>query len=127
MFQIKGLDHIVIKTNRLAEMLTFYCEILNCQVEHRQLDIGLTQLRAGINMIDLLEVDNLPADHVDNIEHFCLQIHPFSFEELSQYFAEKGIEIYRYGHRMGAQGMGDSFYLKDPQGNELELKEYAIA
>ena len=124
MFKVMGLDHIVLKTDKINTMLEFYCQILGCQIEKTQPDFRLTQLRAGINMLDIIEVDDAPAGNQHNLDHFCLQINPFDYENLKQYFDSKGINIYRYGKRIGAQGIGYSFYLKDPQGNELELKEY---
>lgn len=119
-----GIDHIVLKTNNIDKMLQFYCEVLGCEIEKKQPEYKLTQLRAGINMIDIIEVDNTIANDQHNIDHFCLQISPFNYEQLKEYLESKGYDVYRYGKRLGAQGMGYSFYLKDPQGNEIELKEY---
>ena len=52
--------------------------------------------------------------------------YPKGIEKMKQYFESKDVNIYRYGKRLGAQGMGYSIYLKDPQGNEIELKEYIL-
>lgn len=124
MFKVKGVDHIVLRTDCLQKMLGFYRDLLGCQVVKEQPDFHLTQLDAGRSMIDLVEVVHRPLDHEHNVEHFCLQIDPFDYDSLKALFDEQGIEIYRYGERNGAQGLGYSFYLKDPQGNELELKAY---
>ncbi|TCG02698.1 VOC family virulence protein, partial [Paraburkholderia steynii] len=37
-------------------MTRFYCDVLGCSVEKQQTDLGLTQLRAGRSLIDLLEI-----------------------------------------------------------------------
>lgn len=123
MFAIKGIDHIVLRTNKINEMIHFYCNILSCHIENKQEEIKLTQLRAGDSIIDLIETSEELAEGIRHIEHFCLRITPFNYENLSQYFQQHNIEIYRYGNRYGAQGYGQSFYLKDPEGNEVELKE----
>jgi glyoxylase I family protein len=121
MFTIKSIDHIVLRTNKIKEMITFYCDILGCKIEKEQPDFGLTQLRVGENIIDLLQTDKIDEPKARNLEHFCLRITPFDYEKLKQYFQEKGIEVARYGNRYGAQGYGFSFYLRDPENNEIEL------
>lgn len=123
MFTIASIDHIVLRTNQLEKMVQFYCDVLNCQIERVQEQFGLTQLRAGENIIDLIKVDHPLIHENQNLEHFCLRISPFNFEDLSEYFKENGVELLRYGQRFGAQGYGWSFYLHDPENNEIELTE----
>ncbi len=123
-FKIIGLDHIVLNTQNMDDMIYFYCQILGCPIEKVQPELGLTQLRAGDSIIDLITADATTPLH-SSLNHFCLRIHPFDYDHLQQYFNSKKIEILRYGQRYGAQGYGFSFYLKDPDGNEVELKEAA--
>ncbi|MFT7684736.1 MAG: glyoxylase I family protein, partial [Candidatus Azotimanducaceae bacterium] len=33
MFEIGGIDHIVLRTTQLNEMLAFYKEVLGCKIE----------------------------------------------------------------------------------------------
>lgn len=121
MFEIVGLDHIVLRTNNLEKMVFFYCNVLGCHIENTQDELGLIQLRAGNNIIDLLKIDQTIIQAGKNLEHFCLRIYPFEFEKLKKYFHSHGIELLRYANRYGAQGYGWSFYLKDPDNNEVEL------
>lgn len=121
MFAINCIDHIVLKTNCIDKMIEFYCDILGCHIERKQQ--RLTQIRAGVNLIDLVEVDNPIDKNNQNLEHFCLCIRPFEFESLKSYFTQHNIQINRYGERYGAKGLGYSFYIKDPEGNEIELRE----
>lgn len=122
MLTIKGIDHIVLRTANTKGMLHFYCDILGCQIENEQPDLGLTQLRVGNNIIDLVEVaTGAHRDHV-NMDHFCLRVLNFDDKILKHYFDKHQIETYRYGHRYGAEGYGFSFYLRDPDNNEIELK-----
>jgi glyoxylase I family protein len=124
MFQIKCIDHIVLRTRNLEKMISFYSVILGCPVENVQKEIALVQLRAGDSIIDLVKIKTEVNKEVEkNVEHFCLRIVPFDYQFLKKYFEEKNVEIYRYGKRYGAQGIGASFYLKDPENNEIELKE----
>ena len=126
MFKITGLDHIVLVTYNKQAMLHFYCDILGCTIENKQPDHGLTQLRIGQHLIDLSEQEqdnNTGHEMARNLEHFCLRIQPFDVDALKQYFNKHNIEIHRLGERYGAQGQGVSFYIHDPQGNEVELVE----
>jgi catechol-2,3-dioxygenase len=100
--------------------LHFYSEILGCSEERRVPAIGLVQLRAGSSLIDLLPSDS-PDLRSQNMDHFCLRITPFDPARIKKYlhaYAEGEIEL-----RYGAQGMGRSLYISDPDGNIVELKE----
>ena len=57
MIQILGLDHLVLRVRDVRRMTRFYCEVLGCQVERVREELGLTHLRAGAAMIDLVAVD----------------------------------------------------------------------
>lgn len=131
MIEITGIDHIVLRTTRLAEMLTFYSGILNCRIERETPDkVGLTQLRAGNALIDLVRVDSQlgkmgggpPTESENNVDHFCLQIKPVAEDKIKTYLEAKGIQVGSFAERYGAQGLGNSIYIKDPEGNTVELR-----
>ena len=56
------------------------------------------------------------------MDHFCLQLARFDAEAISAQLREGGFEPGEVGQRYGAQGMGPSLYVKDPDGNTVELK-----
>lgn len=119
MLKIKGLDHIVLRTNHVERMQAFYCDVLGCQVERVNKAVGLVHLRAGEHLIDLLHVDHQPTGK--NLEHFCLRIESFDYDLLQKHFHNHGIETLRYGNRFSGLGHGFSFYVSDPDGNEIEF------
>ena len=131
MIRVKTIDHIVLRTDRVEEMVNFYCRILGCTVE-RTLpeEVGLSQLRAGDSLIDIVAVDSklgraggeAPSPTGNNLDHFCLQIEPFEESELLEYLSSHCIETSDFEERYGAQGFGPSIYIKDPDGNTIELK-----
>ena len=131
MIKIVGLDHIVLRTTRMDEMLHFYSTVLGCPVE-RELspDFGLVQLRAGSALIDLVAVDSKlgragggpPTEGDNNMDHFCLQVESQPEQAISHYLASHGIETGPFERRYGAQGFGNSVYLRDPEGNIVELR-----
>ena len=131
MIKIAGLDHIVLRTSRMEEMLNFYSTVLGCPVERTlSPDIGLVQLRAGAALIDLVAVDSAlgragggpPTRGDNNMDHFCLQVEPMPEAEISRYLASHGVETGAFELRYGAQGFGNSLYLSDPEGNTVELR-----
>ena len=130
MFQPLGIDHIVLRVTDLDRMLAFYCEALGCVVERRNDDIGLVQLRAGSALIDIVPVDSElgrlggAAAGLDgrNLDHFCLRIEPFEEGAIRDHLARHGIEAGPLKSRAGAEGVGPSIYIEDPEGTVVELK-----
>lgn len=128
--RIKGVDHIVLRTDSVAAMLHFYCQVLGCVEERRLQDLGLIQLRAGSALIDLVDIEGQlgkagggkPQQQGRNLEHFCLLIDAVNESELRQYLEQHGIASDEFAERYGATGYGNSIYIRDPQGNNVELK-----
>ena len=126
-----AIDHIVLRTVQYQALIDFYCQVLGCVVE-RSLpnEVGLTQLRAGTALIDIVDVNSelgkiggsAPTSTGNNVDHFCLQIASFDEQALISYLQDKGVEVGEFEERYGAQGMGRSLYLKDIAGNNIELR-----
>jgi glyoxylase I family protein len=129
-FAISGLDHIVIRARDVPAMVAFYRDALGCPVEKVQPEFGLTQLRAGASLIDIVDVDGKlgkmggppPGDTAHNMDHFCLSIRPWDETALLAHLQTHGVAAGEIGRRYGADGYGQSIYLKDPEGNSVELK-----
>lgn len=126
-FAVREIDHIVLRVRDLQRSLVFYCEVLGCTVEREQPELGLTQLRAGRGLIDLVTLDGPlgagePPGAGRNLEHFCLTIAPYEEPALIAWLTGRGVPVREPGSRYGAQGEGRSFYIEDPDGNHLELK-----
>ena len=127
---IVAIDHIVLRTANVEPMIDFYVEVLGCAVERETAPkLGLTQLRAGSALIDLVRVDSElgamgggpPTPGENNMDHLCLQISPVGEQELITYLRNTGIEASGFEQRYGAQGLGRSLYIKDPDNNTVEL------
>jgi catechol 2,3-dioxygenase-like lactoylglutathione lyase family enzyme len=129
-FAILGLDHVVLRVSDVAAMTRFYCEVLGCRIEKQQPAFGLTQLRAGRTLVDLVDVAGpagrpggaAPGREGRNMDHFCLRIEPFEPVALAAHLRRHGIEPGEVVQRYGAEGDGPSLYLQDPEGNTVELK-----
>lgn len=130
MIDVRGLDHVVLRTVDHEAMLRFYVEVLGCPVEREIEALGLIQLRAGASLIDLVPVDRPlgeaggapPGAEGHNLDHFCLRIADFDEAKLRAHLAAHGVEPGDVGTRYGAEGSGPSMYLQDPDGNTVELK-----
>ncbi|HKD53687.1 MAG TPA: VOC family protein [Steroidobacteraceae bacterium] len=126
-FAVQGIDHIVLRVRDLPRSLAFYRDTLGCALERDDPQLGLTQLRAGRGLIDLVTLDGplgegTPPGPGRNLEHFCLTLAPFDEEALIAWLAARGITVHAPDSRYGAEGEGRSFYIDDPDGNHVELK-----
>lgn len=129
-FRLRRLDHVVLRIRDLEQSIAFYVDALGCTIEKRQDSIGLVQLRAGDSLIDLVPLSGAlgkmggagPAREGRNVDHFALQIAPYEETRIREHLAAHGIEIGESCRRYGAEGDGPSIYVKDPDGNAVELK-----
>ncbi|MBO0801261.1 MAG: VOC family protein [Blastocatellia bacterium] len=127
---VTGIDHVVLRVRNLERAIGFYTQVLGCQVERRQDELGLVQLRAGTSLIDLMSTDGKlgraggkePGSDGHNMDHLCLRVANFDVERISAYLREKGVAVGEIGSRYGAGGEAISIYLKDSEGNGLELR-----
>lgn len=129
-FRLRDIDHVVLRVSDTAGMRAFYEGVLGCTLEKVQAHIGLTQLRAGRSLIDLVDIagpigrEGGAAAGVEgrNMEHFCLIVEPFDADAITAHLAEHGVPAGTLANRYGAEGEGPSLYLRDPEGNGVELK-----
>jgi glyoxylase I family protein len=122
-FKIAELDHVVLRCRDQARALEFYTGVLGLSIERRLEQIGLIQLRAGQSMLDLVPVPDRAAQDA-NVDHFCLGIEAADMTEVARVLREQGIEVIGDPiQRYGARGMGLSVYIRDPEGNVVELKQ----
>jgi catechol 2,3-dioxygenase-like lactoylglutathione lyase family enzyme len=129
-FSIKHIDHVVLRVSDLDAMIRFYVDFLGCKLEVEKPEIGLYQLRAGSSLIDLVPVDGVlgraggapPGPEGRNMDHLCLRIEPFDGDALLAWLAAAGMDPGKVESRYGAEGNGPSIYIKDPEGNVVELK-----
>ena len=126
MFTILGIDHVVLRVRDMTLMTAFYRDVLGCPVELERKEFGLTQLRAGRSLVDLLDIGGDSGGPAitggRNVDHFCLRIDPFDADAIAGHLRANGVEPEPVGRRYGADGFGPSIYLTDPEGNRVELK-----
>ena len=130
--KVKGLDHIVIKTEDVDRLLEFYRDVMGLEVlreeEFRQGKVGFVSVRVSPEII----LDLSPASEVDratpNMDHFCLVLEPTDMEEVRRRLKSMGVQVEaEVRPAFGAQGMGQQFKIVDPLGNKIELRSYMSA
>ncbi len=127
---ILGLDHLVLRVSDVARAVRFYTGVLGLNVERVREDLGLTQMRAGHTLIDLVSLDGplgrqggaAPGVEARNMDHYCLRIEPFDVAALTAHLIVHGVVPGEVRERYGADGYGPSMYIEDPDGNTVELK-----
>src|SRR5690349_6046387 len=127
---VQGFDHIVLRVRDKAAMLSFYVDVLGLSVDRDRPQLGLTHIRAGGQIIDLVTLDGplgklggaAPGAEGRNLDHFALQVEPFDEAAIRAHLAAHGVTVAEEGQRYGADGDGFSLYVRDPEGNTVELK-----
>ncbi|MDX1498953.1 MAG: VOC family protein [Woeseiaceae bacterium] len=127
---IRLIDHVVIRARDLQQMVNFYCRVLGCRLERGPGELGLAQLRAGLSLIDIVDSGGelgrqagAPPDHgAPNMDHVCLQVEPWDADAIAAHLEAHGVDVGDVASRYGATGQGPSIYIRDPEGNTVELK-----
>lgn len=130
MLKIRGIDHLVLRVRDRRVMERFYCEVLGAEHVAYRPEFGMSHLRAGVAMIDLVEVDGplgkpggaAAGKEGRNLDHLCLRIEPFDQDAIVAHLKRHSVAVGDIKNRFGAEGNGVSIYLSDPEGNTVELK-----
>jgi len=130
MLNIRDIDHVVLRVKDLEAMQRFYCEVLGASYVAYRPEFGMTHLRVGRSMIDLVAVDGplgkpggaAPGREARNMDHLCLRVEPFDQDAIVAHLRTHGVAVGDIRNRFGAEGNGVSIYLTDPEGNTVELK-----
>lgn len=119
--QVTGLDHIVLRCADVERSLAFYVDELGLEPER------VDEWRGGaapfpsvrITPTTVIDLFGGAADGT-NLDHVCLVIEPTDLDAVAAAFpgSAKG------DHLFGAQGYASSVYVKDPDGNTVELRSY---
>lgn len=122
--KVAELDHVVLRCGALERTLDFYIRVLGLSVERRIAQIGLVQLRAGRSMIDLVPATQARSEDGANVDHICLGVEAEDLAAVAAELRLSGVEVIgEPAQRYGSRGMGLSIYVRDPEGNVVELKQ----
>ncbi|MGG5810225.1 VOC family protein [Falsiroseomonas sp. CW058] len=124
-----ALDHLVIRVRDLDGMEAFYRDALGCEVAHRQEALGLVHLRVGASLLDLVWIGGklgrggeAPDQGRPNMDHLCIAVAPWDEAAIRAHLAAFGVVPDAPAERYGAGGRATTVYLRDPEGNAVELR-----
>lgn len=127
MIGIAGLDHLVLTVADVEATCAFYARVLGMRVE--TFGGGRKALRFGAQKINLHaaghEIEPHAARPLPGSADLCLLLDGTTVEEALAHLAVCGVPV-ELGpvRRTGARGPVTSVYLRDPDGNLLELSAY---
>jgi catechol 2,3-dioxygenase-like lactoylglutathione lyase family enzyme len=119
----RGIDHIVVNVSDAARSVAWWQRLLGAE------PVRLTEWEAGevlfpsvrlndATIIDLFEVERTGT----NVDHVCIVVEGADLAEV----ADSGdFEVLGPPAQLfGARGTGTGLYVKDPDGNTVELRTY---
>jgi catechol 2,3-dioxygenase-like lactoylglutathione lyase family enzyme len=121
---VTDLDHVVVLAADVERSLAFYVDSLGLEPvrvdEWRRGEVFFPSARVnGHTIIDILG----PAQHEGtNLDHFCLVVDDVDLHEVAQ--SGQFVVLSGPDTRFGARGDGLSLYVRDPDGNTVELRTY---
>ena len=121
MLNLRGIDHVVLRVADIEMMRRFYCDVLGATHVAYRPQFGMSHLRVGQAMIDLVEAKG-PVGPGRNMDHLCLRVEPFDQQAVVAHLERHGVKVGDIRNRFGAEGNGISIYITDPEGNTVELK-----
>lgn len=128
MLRVIAFDHLVLIADDVERSLAFYIDELGCEPvrveEWRRGEVVFPSFRISPETI----IDVVPGDRGEgrgNVDHLCLVVEP---TDLAAVAASGRFEVVDGpGTRYGARGDGTSLYVRDPDGNVVELRHYGGA
>lgn len=122
--RVVGLDHIVLVTPDVERSLEFYMEVLGLTGER------VDEWRSGrvpfpsVRVDDTTLIDLMHGERTgENLAHFCLVIESTDLAALAA-DARLADATTPSDGMFGARGYASSVYLRDPDGNTVELRSY---
>jgi catechol 2,3-dioxygenase-like lactoylglutathione lyase family enzyme len=120
--RITGIDHIVLNVADVERSTAWYRDVLGLE------PLRLEEWRAGevpfvsVRMSPTTILDLFQSDRTgENVNHFALVVEEADLQQL----LDDGTITGDGPHRLfGARGTGTSVYIKDPDGNTVELRTY---
>jgi catechol 2,3-dioxygenase-like lactoylglutathione lyase family enzyme len=125
MVRVIGFDHVVLCCGDVERSLAWYVDELGLEPvrvdEWRDGKVLFPSVRIdATTIIDLLAAERSGT----NVDHVCLEIEP---EDLASLAASGRFDLVGDGPvdgLFGARGIASSLYVRDPDGNVVELRAY---
>jgi catechol 2,3-dioxygenase-like lactoylglutathione lyase family enzyme len=121
--RVTDVDHVVLNVADAERSLAFYVDELGLAParvdEWRRGEVPFPSVRVTRTFIvDLLETERTGV----NADHLCLVVEPVDLTAVAA--SGRFTVVDGPAARFGAQGLGTSLYVLDPDGNTVELRYY---
>ena len=124
--QVRALDHLVLVVADVERCVAWYRDVLGLEAlrldRWRAGEVPFPSLRVDEGtIIDVVAGDRDPSVR-GNLDHFCLVVEPV---DLAAVRDGGGFDVVEGpATRWGARGDATSLYVRDPDGNVVELRSY---
>ena len=120
---LSGIDHVVLLVSDLERAVDWYVEHFDVPVERLDLFEQGTSSFVSLRISPSCIIDLLPTTPSGcNADHVALTTDRASFDAFVDRFRPEITMGPKY--LSGAQGSGEGIYLRDPDGNGIELRTY---
>jgi catechol 2,3-dioxygenase-like lactoylglutathione lyase family enzyme len=120
---VQALDHIVLNVADVERSLAWYCDVLGLPGER------VEEWRAGRTFFPSVRIDASTIIDLfaaersgENLNHFCVVVEPCDLQAVAD--SGRFDVVDGPAKRWGARGDGTSLYVRDPDGNTVELRCY---
>ncbi len=125
MVRVTDLDHVVLTCADVERALAWYTEALGLA------PVRVEQWRAGqapfpsVRVNDRTIIDLLAGERTGvNVEHVCLVVEPIDLHTVASSGRFDVVGDGPVSGLFGARGHATSLYVRDPDGNTVELRTY---
>lgn len=121
-----GFDHLVLLVEDVERTMAWYVDMLGLQAERleewRREEVFFPSVRISPTaLIDVIPRGEAPLSAPGNVDHFCLVV----TDDVHALAASGTFDVVDGPDtRWGAQGDATSLYVRDPDGNVVELRRY---
>lgn len=123
---VRGIDHLVLTVADVERSVDFYTDVLGATAE--TFDDGRRAVSFGEQKLNLHPADDVYAPHAASpepgSEDFCLVVDD-PIEAVRERLRDRGVDVVHGPvEKVGARGGIESVYVRDPDGNLVELAHY---
>ncbi|MDE1146306.1 MAG: VOC family protein [Azospirillaceae bacterium] len=127
-FRIRGYDHVAFPVTDMGRALAFYRDALGCPVTAEYPEDALIRLAVGASDLFLVDVTRAqgawarpPAGPGRNLDHVSVALGACDEVAVRAHLAAHGLAIIEERVGDNRHGATLSLYVRDPDGNQVEL------